>query len=465
LEENGCRSESSEVYSLEVRQRPVLPGIRSNSPVCFGHSIQLEADFTDAIYYWSGPDSFSSGLSMPEIKNATPQKDGWYRLAMERNGCFSAGTDSIYVQVLPELSIPVITGQRYFLCQSPGSRVELCIDPNSIRTGDVIALVNAATSDTLIRFTTPCVTVPSELAGLINSSNILFAVVVNGNCTSFRSNAIVLEWDALPSLTADILQGNQIQVCDGNLVNVQSLHGPPDVDITWFGLNPGIRFSNPDLPSTSVSGLSPGMNSIVLAYSYRGCTYFSTDTIIITVDSRPEAFPDEFTLPFFTASTLDIVNNDVYSGGVTIRIVSPPSSGLAKVEGNNIIYEPEVSFTGETRMTYEICSRFCPGFCSTAEIVIRVDQEKNCRPPNIITPNEDGINDAFIVPCLFGQQYPGNSLVIFNEWGNEVFAAKNYNNDWKGQYNGSPLPGGTYYYFLDLGDGNKPLNGFLIIQR
>ena len=31
--------------------------------------------------------------------------------------------------------------------------------------------------------------------------------------------------------------------------------------------------------------------------------------------------------------------------------------------------------------------------------------------------------------------------------------------------NGNPLPDGTYYYVLDLGDGNPPRTGFVIIFR
>ncbi|MBK6783933.1 MAG: gliding motility-associated C-terminal domain-containing protein [Saprospiraceae bacterium] len=80
-------------------------------------------------------------------------------------------------------------------------------------------------------------------------------------------------------------------------------------------------------------------------------------------------------------------------------------------------------------------------------------------------PNEDGINDAFLVPCLFNDQFPENRLVIFNEWGNEVYSAKNYNNDWRGLYNGNPLPAGTYFYVLALGNDTPALNGFLILQR
>lgn len=64
--------------------------------------------------------------------------------------------------------------------------------------------------------------------------------------------------------------------------------------------------------------------------------------------------------------------------------------------------------------------------------------------PNVFTPNGDGVNDRFEIRGL--EFYPENRLVIFNRWGNEVYAAKTYNNDW----DGANLSEGTYYYILDL---------------
>jgi len=63
--------------------------------------------------------------------------------------------------------------------------------------------------------------------------------------------------------------------------------------------------------------------------------------------------------------------------------------------------------------------------------------------PNIFTPNGDGKNDVFKIAGLVS--YPGSQLIIFNRWGNEVYNADNYLNDW----NGSGLAEGTYYYVLN----------------
>ena len=54
-------------------------------------------------------------------------------------------------------------------------------------------------------------------------------------------------------------------------------------------------------------------------------------------------------------------------------------------------------------------------------------------------------------------------IKIFNEYGQEVFAASPYKNDWKGTYNGNRLPDGTYYYVLTITTTKKEYKGFVSI--
>lgn len=78
--------------------------------------------------------------------------------------------------------------------------------------------------------------------------------------------------------------------------------------------------------------------------------------------------------------------------------------------------------------------------------------------PNIITPNNDGINDIFIITqdnpgsnLKAGSDYPkindfykSNELIIFNRWTQKVYEQKNYQNDW----DGGNLKDGVYFYVL-----------------
>lgn len=62
------------------------------------------------------------------------------------------------------------------------------------------------------------------------------------------------------------------------------------------------------------------------------------------------------------------------------------------------------------------------------------------------TPNGDGKNDYFVVKGL--ENYRFNEIKVFNRWGNMVYTAVNYRNDWAG--NGLEM--GTYMYSLRVVD-------------
>lgn len=67
---------------------------------------------------------------------------------------------------------------------------------------------------------------------------------------------------------------------------------------------------------------------------------------------------------------------------------------------------------------------------------------------SVISPDGDGSNETFLINCI--QEFPGNKIFIYNRWGQLVYQAENYNNDWDGTtQSGEKLPEGAYYYILD----------------
>jgi gliding motility-associated-like protein len=76
--------------------------------------------------------------------------------------------------------------------------------------------------------------------------------------------------------------------------------------------------------------------------------------------------------------------------------------------------------------------------------------------PNVLTSNNDGINDFFSIKNLENE----TQLKIFNRWGNQIYANDNYQNDWKP----TAISAGTYYYLLIFKNGNV-YKGFLEILK
>ena len=76
--------------------------------------------------------------------------------------------------------------------------------------------------------------------------------------------------------------------------------------------------------------------------------------------------------------------------------------------------------------------------------------------PNIITPNNDNLNDVFVLPVA----QRGGKLELYNRWGRKVQEYTNYQNTWAG----SGQPDGVYYYYITDPSGNKT-KGWVEIRR
>ncbi|MEZ4962470.1 MAG: gliding motility-associated C-terminal domain-containing protein [Saprospiraceae bacterium] len=216
--------------------------------------------------------------------------------------------------------------------------------------------------------------------------------------------------------------------------------------------------------TTLATGLQSGNNQFIWTLSKGFCENYSSDTVSVTLNqSLPQAQDDQATLAGGIGGIINVnvLENDEANGaGFTFNLVGGVNTigqATAGAAFGSIDYIKEKCFVGEVAIPYEICSETCPGLCDTANLIIKVEQDESedCDDvPNAITPNGDGMNDAFVFDILLNNPpnaFPDNEMVIFNRWGDEVFHAKPYLNDWRGTNNkGKDLPQGTYYYILRL---------------
>ena len=95
---------------------------------------------------------------------------------------------------------------------------------------------------------------------------------------------------------------------------------------------------------------------------------------------------------------------------------------------------------------------------------------------NVVTPNGDGIHDVLTINGL--ENFPNNTIRIYNRWGVQVFQTRAYNtqgNVFDGTSIGratvqqdNKLPVGTYFYILDYENENgitESISGYLYINR
>jgi gliding motility-associated-like protein len=86
--------------------------------------------------------------------------------------------------------------------------------------------------------------------------------------------------------------------------------------------------------------------------------------------------------------------------------------------------------------------------------------------PGGFSPNNDGINDLFVIENALGKQI---GLEVYNRWGNRIYKAKTYQNNWNGKttegiHVGEDVPAGTYYYILTIDNKDKRV-GYITINR
>lgn len=104
------------------------------------------------------------------------------------------------------------------------------------------------------------------------------------------------------------------------------------------------------------------------------------------------------------------------------------------------------------------------GCRDTSSVFVRV--LKTPVIPNTFTPNNDRVHDFWAIDHLY--EYPNCYVQIFNRVGQLVYESRSYPpppRGWDGNYNGKPLPFGTYYYIIEPGNGRKPMTGYVTILK
>lgn len=460
---NGCQSKSSASLQIEIRPKPSAPFITGDSLVCFGSSATAGITPQSGItYLWSGP--FNPGNTHQlNITSADNTYSGTYRLTLLSNGCYSSPSAPFNLTVKPEIRTPQFITSSISLCKTNAQGAEICLNPGSLEPNATYQIFDQGDNSLVANGNTNCFFI-TDLSGFVEGANFLIAQTTKDGCTSRPSENLVLSLNTPPQIQATAVEDN-ITICPGENVRLISASGPPLVSVEWSTPEQEVILSDKTGISTVVSALDEGEHFIYLDYSVDGCPDFSTDTVRIYVEFAPVTTDDEYRLPYGEKGILPVLQNDNIPQNSSLTIVDLPAFGTLAIINGKVEYQPDPRNLKPVEFTYKVCADLCSDLCSESVVRISFDENITCRVPNIITPNEDGYNDRLVIPCLDTEKYPANKFLVFNEWGDEVFYASPYKNDWDGTFGDKPLPAGTYFYILDTGDDQKPFNGFLIIQR
>ncbi len=97
---------------------------------------------------------------------------------------------------------------------------------------------------------------------------------------------------------------------------------------------------------------------------------------------------------------------------------------------------------------YEKTDNNCTGATYSISIeVIEKNTEIELDIPNAFSPNNDGINDFFIIKS--NDEIDDYKLIIMNRWGNQLYESHNLSDSWDGKHNGQNCSPATYFYIIN----------------
>lgn len=278
-----------------------------------------------------------------------------------------------------------------------------------------------------------------------------FTYVVSNSACGSRTSSFNLNVQAVPN--AGVSVGNA-DVCAGEDLNLFDYLVDPDLDGNWI-----------DQDGNSVDDQTRIDNTGEFVYTYivdhSPCESDSAAVTFNVAQGPSAGNPQNPLLVCISDPAFNLID---YMSGATPGGIWTNSTD-AVVNG---VFDPQI--TGVFTFTYTVTSPECGDI--KADLIVNVSQA-NCNDNTIVipqgfSPNDDGIGDKWVVRNI--EQYPNNTLLIFNRWGEEVFTARPYTNNWEGKADGGlnsdkGLPVGTYYYVLDLGDGSDIRKGYIYLNR
>jgi gliding motility-associated-like protein len=221
------------------------------------------------------------------------------------------------------------------------------------------------------------------------------------------------------------------------------------------GYPPGGRWQGPGVTPTGLFIPSPGLiGTHTLTYSWQTGPCSNTATRIVTVSTPPAIAAAAVLADCGTPNLM------VGMAPFTTRFINNTSGATGFLwdfgDGSTSTERvPSHSYTRPGHFKIFLTSFYGNG-CSQKIPVTAVDVKEQRPVPNIITPNDDGLNDTFSLSltCL------PVDLKLFNRYGKIVFEKADYRNTWKGEH----LANGTYYYLITTSKG-MAWKGWVEINR
>ncbi len=307
-------------------------------------------------------------------------------------------------------------------------------NPTLVQTDNAPGKRNAAA--TIYNYNYPVFYTPA-------TTDISVRMVVYSGITCVNETTIPITLKAVPEAAFSALPA----VCDNispfQITQGSEIHGL----LAGTGNYSGTGINGAGIFSPANAG--PGVQTLSYTYTANnGCADTATQTITV------------YASPTVVGGSVELLEGGqvqlpaTYSGS-NLTYVWTPATALDHTDIANPMASPVKD------IVYSIKVSSVEGCIANGTVVVKVFQ--NPKIPNAFSPNKDGINDVWNIQYL--NTYTDATIAVFNRYGQQVFYSVGYNTPWNGQYKGSDLPVGTYYYIIDTKKGHTPFSGYVTILR
>ncbi|HEY0029620.1 MAG TPA: gliding motility-associated C-terminal domain-containing protein [Bacteroidia bacterium] len=382
------------------------------------------AGYAGTIQDWES--SIDAGTTWTSLVNTTSSQTylnltdtTWYRVIVQSGVCSADTSASVAVIVYPK---PVAMFSADTVCY-----------------GNVTTFTNASTiSSGFIQFnqwdfgdgSNSLSVSPTHMYGAAGTYTANLLLTSNQGCLDTATVSVLV--NALPPST--ITASGPLQFCSGDSLILSAATG--GFDYLW---------STADT-TQSITVMSAGTYVLTISDTLTGC--MAMDSVDVTVLPSPTVSAgNDVTLSLGSS----VVLNGTGAGVVTWSWF--PNTGL----DNPTLPDPTASPVATT--IYTLTGIDVNGCSDSDTMTVTVIMDYNVIISNVMTPNDDGYNDRWIIQNI--ENYPNTQVMVVNREGQQVFSSESYDNNWDGQ----GLPDGTYYYIIKFENDVKIFKGAITILK